>query len=96
MSRTRKRKKTDEYDDSRFVPPHNPLFNTRWQGTLADGELVLGIENLYHSDDVMPRVGLIIQANTQAQLEPPHHRVMWSDGSIEYNSEDDLAPVAHS
>ncbi len=98
MSNTRRRKTTKRsYDDVNFVPPLEPLFIKAWQGTLADGDLVLGVENDYHSEDVMPRVGLIIQANCSVgQIEPPQHRVMWADGSIEYNSEDDLAPVAHS
>lgn len=96
MKNIRKRTKRKDYDDANFVPPHEPLFNKVWQGTLTDGDLVLGIEHDYHSEDVVPRVGLIIQANYSTNLSPPQHRVMWSDGTIENNSEDDLAPVAHS
>jgi hypothetical protein len=90
-----------EYDDAKFVPPHDPLFSKGIVSVYKTGDLVLGLLPDLEHQDVVPRVGLVIDANCQCDVygddvTPGHHRVMWSCGEVEVNSEDDLAPVAHS
>ena len=99
MSKTRRKRKRELYDD-RFVPPHDPLFNKGIPSVYETGDLVLGLVPDLENEDLIPRVGLVIDANCQCDVygkdvTPRHHRVMWSEGDIEVNSEDDLAPVAH-
>ncbi len=102
MSRTRRRAKREEYDDERFVPPHDPLFLKGVAPQYEDGDLVLGLDYMGGKlPDPIPRVGLVIDANCQCDVYgedvlPRVHRVMWADGEIEVQSDDDLAPVAHS
>ena len=97
MSRTRKRAKRREYDDTNFVPPVEPLFLKKRKPLYEAGDLVLGLAPDYELGDVAPRVGLVIEADIEGHATtPPQHRVMWEDGHFEVNSEDDLAAVAHS
>jgi hypothetical protein len=98
MSKTRRRVKRDDCD-VRFVPPLDPLFRSGVGTLYSDGDLVLG--NPLWLEDPRPRVGLVININCQCDVYggdviPKHHRVMWSDGSFEVNSEDDLTPVSCS
>ena len=96
MSRTRKSVKRREYDDTNFIPPVDPLFLKPYKSLFEAGDLVLGLEPDYELGDVVPHVGLVIEADVDDATAPSQHRVMWSNGRIEVNSEDDLAGVAHS
>lgn len=89
---TKKQRKEERIDNTRFVPPVNPLFR-EFETQFKDGDLVLGIVEELH--DVIPRVGLVIKANCITYVSPPQHDVLWADGIFETTSEDDLAPVAH-
>ena len=97
MSRTRKREKR-EFDDARFVPPVDPLFSQPREArtVFCEGDLVLGLKPDHEYEDMIPRVGLVIEADIDTRVTPSYHMVLWEDGAIEANVEDDLAPVAHS
>ena len=96
MSRTRKRAKR-EFDDIRFVPPVDPLFSRHQLTTIfCEGDLVLGLKPDHDHQDMVPRVGLVIEANIDPRVVPSYHKVLWANGEIETNIEDDLAPVART